>query len=122
MARVDQSRVKAQLGRLSREPFLELLAELMETRPSAKALKALAERAPDKWVKTTGDLARLGGYADRSEHTENVYVAIGHMSDMELVQKLRDTRKEIDDLIELNPKADEAQPLELEASSVAEES
>ncbi len=75
-----------------------MLKRLLEAEPSVEAVKAYAERSPDRWGQLVAIMGRLAGYSDKLgiDHTHSVNaVAIAEMSDMELLQRTRELAKKL---------------------------
>lgn len=82
---------------LSRAPFRGLLDRVMATAPSDEALQALAERAPDRWMRTMTELAKLAGFDPRlveRGRSRAGEVMVAEMSDAELQQLVKAMRAE----------------------------
>ncbi len=90
----------AHFKNLSRAPFVEILADLIKCAPTKEAVHAFAQEHPDKWVNTVRTMARLSGYHDQLEITENVNIMIQSMGDTELESTLAALEQEILDLPE----------------------
>jgi hypothetical protein len=71
---------------LSREPFREVLADLLHCKPDLESLKEYANRSPDRWAQAVAIFSRISGYQDKQviEHEHNFYVHLREMSDAEL--------------------------------------
>jgi len=82
--RLDPNEVKAHLNGHKRQPFLDLLGLVMDTHPSPEALKAIAEKNPDRWAQMLAIIARLGGYNEKLEVEGSIITKAAHMSDAEL--------------------------------------
>lgn len=74
---------------LSREPFREVMAELLEARPTVAQIRKFARERPDKWAHCLSIVGRLSGYGDRVEHEHNFNVRVMQMSDAEVELELR---------------------------------
>lgn len=82
--------ILAQLRQLAREPFQDVLARMLNCAPSDEAIKAQAEKFPDRWAQAVTIMGRLGGYTEKTETTHNYTFAIQQMSDAEIYQRLAD--------------------------------
>lgn len=80
--------IRSKLELYSRQPFLDLVAELMNAAPNYRDLLAFARERPDKWVAAISQAAKLAGFADRSEVQHSVYVEVHQMSDSQLLDRL----------------------------------
>ena len=82
---------EARLRRLQRGetgPFLEKLAAFLEVELEPAALQAWAQRNPDKWASAVAGLARIAGYATRTELDVSISLDVGAMSDSQLQEAL----------------------------------
>ena len=80
--------ILGQLRELSRRPFQDILARMLDCAPSDKAIKAQAEKFPDRWAQAVTIMGRLGGYTEKAETTHNYSIAIHQMSDAEVMARL----------------------------------
>lgn len=71
---------------LSREPFREILADLLDCKPDLESLHEYANKSPDRWAQAVAIFSRISGYQDKQviEHEHNFYVHLREMSDVEL--------------------------------------
>jgi hypothetical protein len=81
--------LRRRLQAYDRTPFLDLLAIMLECAPSIEALNKMAEKSPEKYFLALGQLARTGGFTDKTETTHNVNLNIGQMSDSQLEDRAR---------------------------------
>ena len=103
------------LTRFSREPFQEILADIIGAKPSPEVLEAFADANPDKWTQMLKVAASLAGYADQHTIEHNIMVEVRQLGDAELVQKLSDLRGEVVELAKTEyGDAGEAQPSKAE--------
>lgn len=79
-----EEKILAQFQMKSREPFQELLATILQCKPSVEALKAHAEKSPDRWSQTLSIVAKLAGYNDKLEIEGSLVARAVSMSDAEL--------------------------------------
>jgi len=75
------------LTRYERRPFMQLLANLLDCKPTPEAIRAFAEKSPDRWAQAVSIMAGLAGFDRGVGPTINVY-NVGAMSDVELVRRL----------------------------------
>lgn len=68
--------IAAELSELSRTPFVAELSDWLGTKPTRAALQKFANRFPDRWVNGISALAKLVGYADKSETTHNINITL----------------------------------------------
>ena len=88
----DPIRVREALKERSRGPFREMLARILECAPSPEAIKALAERHPDRWGQLSAMFTRSAGYTDKLELEGSISLQINEMSDSELERRLAELR------------------------------
>lgn len=77
-------KLQAQLQMGQRDAFIEEVAAALDTRPSLKALKLMAEEDPEKHARYTALYAKLAGVSERVEITNSAEA----MSDAELMDFL----------------------------------
>lgn len=82
-----RSELLTQLREKERDPFAELLSEFMAEPPEPGRLKEFAYDHPDRWVKTIEVLAKLVGYADRTEQV-NLTLDLGRLSDSQIQERM----------------------------------
>ena len=80
----DPEELEKALEQRSRRPFRALLARVLENAPSSEAIRALAQRNPDRWAQTLALVGRLGGYNEKLEVEGNINLRIQALSDAEL--------------------------------------
>ncbi len=81
--------VERAVATLARDPFEALLVNFIRAAPSQKAVKAFAEKYPDRWSQALTIMAKLRGYTERVEHdvTINIMTRLHAMGDAELVAR-----------------------------------
>lgn len=94
-ARFSLADLKDQFGAMSRQPFVEILAHFMQCAPTSEAIEAFSNEYPDRWAKTLQTMARLSGYTDHLEITENIHLTIQHLGDADLIAKIADLDREL---------------------------
>lgn len=94
-ARFSLADLKDQFGAMSRQPFVEILAHFMQCAPTNEAIEAFSNEYPDRWAKTLQTMARLSGYTDHLEITENIHLTIQHLGDADLIAKIADLDKQL---------------------------
>ena len=92
--RVSRYELRERLEQYSRQPFGDVLHELLQCRPEREALAKWAERNPDKWAHAIEIFAKLNGYTEKTEHTENIFIHLSKMSDAHLRQALMELEAE----------------------------
>ena len=91
---VSRDELRDNIARLSRDPFGDILEALLQARPSTERLLMWAAEHPDRWANAIKVFATLNGYTERTEAiTTNFHVAIGRMSDAEVMQCLYDIKQ-----------------------------
>lgn len=75
-----------ELASFSRVPFRKLLGELIGAAPTAEAIKAFAEKHPDRWAQAVTIFAGLAGF-EKGLVSLNVY-NVGAMSDVQLLAEI----------------------------------
>src|SRR5262245_16182620 len=90
---INADEVRAALDRQSRDPFRDLLAEVLGSRPTPEAISALAERNPDRYGQLLAIVGRLAGYTERTEVETSVTVKVHEMSDAELEMRLAELER-----------------------------
>ncbi len=95
-AGLDPRRIEAKLQDLSRQPFQEILATLLKTKPDVKSLRKFARDFPDRWAQAVAIFSRISGYADKSVVEHNFYHWLVELSDAELQSIHEDYSKVIE--------------------------
>jgi hypothetical protein len=93
MRRIDNDAVRAELDTLSRDPFRDVLGEILSNRPSPEALQNLAQRNPDRWGQLLAIVGRLSGFTEKLEVQANVTTSVNDMSDSELQLRLEELER-----------------------------
>lgn len=83
----DQLRIR--LRQYDRGPFLDLLALMLECAPTEADLQRLARSHPDRYINAIGQLARTGGFTDKTEVNHNVNVSVTQMSDSQIEDRIK---------------------------------
>lgn len=81
--------LRGRLRQYDRTPFLDLLAVWLECAPSAEDIQRMAHKSPDKWVTAMTQIARSGGFTDKTETDINMNVSVSKMSDSQLEDRMR---------------------------------
>lgn len=78
------------LNRLSRGPFVDWMAEVMQAAPTAEDMKAYFAKYPDRAAQTMTQAAKLAGFNDRAAggSTTNIFAIVAGASDAELMARL----------------------------------
>lgn len=90
--RVD---VRAQLEMYNRSGFTDILAHFMQCRPTLENTIQWANQYPDRWANAMSIVAKLAGFSEKLEITNNLNINIGSMSDAQLLQQLQETRDKL---------------------------
>ncbi len=70
---------------MNREPFKDVLTELLGSRPTKKALEEFANAHPDRWSQAVTLFARMSGFSDKTVVEHNFYHHILEAPDSELL-------------------------------------
>lgn len=89
MALFDANTLRHELAALSRQPFVEVLAQFLECHPTPAAIQAFAEEHPDRWAQALKSLAHLSGFAEQREVFANILVETREMGDAQLNDELK---------------------------------
>ena len=87
--------VAAALEARSREPFVDVLAQFMTAVPDPEAIKAFAEKHPDRWAQAAAAFGRLAGYHQKLEVDTSLGKAVSQMSDMELMERFQEAQAQL---------------------------
>lgn len=86
--------LRQRLIALDKEPFVQVLQELLENKPSPEALQNFAEKWPDKWAHSLSTLAKLAGF-EVDQPSTNINLVVGGMSYAELVTEFNKLQGEL---------------------------
>ena len=92
-----------QIANLSRHPFRDQVAFLLQSAPTREAIESLAERSPDRYWQAVAIAAKLAGYSDKLEVEASVYAQVSTMSDAELQQAIENASQSLPCYREGNP-------------------
>lgn len=89
------AQLRKQLSQLDPAPFVELLADALQQRPTPEEWRKLAATAPDKFVKATKQMASVIGFSEKVAiaHSHKHHVVLENMNDSELLAYVREQRK-----------------------------
>ena len=81
--------LRAQITQLSRDPFRDVLAQLLGVKLTPEALDAFANKSPDRWAQAVVQFAKPAGYTERLEvnHSGGIMALVAEvqaMSDAQL--------------------------------------
>lgn len=82
-----------QLAAMSRAPFRALLKELIGAAPTPEAIRAFADKYPDRWAQATSIMAGLAGF-ERGVVEVNVFNIKG-LSDSELMRRMEEVEGQL---------------------------
>lgn len=94
--RFDAADLLNEFTNFSRQPFTEVLTELIGAVPSPMAIKDFAEDHPDRWANAIATMSRLAGYHDKLEITGNIAVDIHNMGDAQLMEEIKKINEKLD--------------------------
>src|SRR6185437_7116968 len=92
--RVTRKQLRERLDRYTRDPFKDVLTQLLQVRPTPEAMFQWALEHPDKWASAVSVMAKLAGYADQQEINLNI-TDTTQMSDAQLLQRLVELRQRL---------------------------
>src|SRR5262245_7482593 len=81
---INADEVRAALDGMSRDPFKDLLADILGNAPTPEAIYALAQKNADRYGQLLAIVARLAGYNEKLEVQADVTTHVRDMSDAEL--------------------------------------
>lgn len=87
--------IRQKLQTYDRSPFMDVLLSFLEGSPSPDAIKAFAERNPDKWASAMASVARIAGYTEKTEINQSVHVTVSRMSDSQVEDRLKALQAQI---------------------------
>ena len=91
---VTREELRAKLQTYSREPFLELLSDMVGAQPLPNELRKWAARSPDRWAHAIEIFAKLGGFTEKREVTHSFIMNLMNMGDAEIQQTLHELEAE----------------------------
>lgn len=91
---ITRIELHSQLQAFSREPFLNLLEEVIGAKPTQTELANWARRSPDRWAHAIEIFSKLSGFTEKREVTHNFLVSVMQMGDAEVRQALYDLEQE----------------------------
>ena len=96
--RFDNEELLAEFSAYSRQPYIEILAEMLQCIPTPDALQEFADAHPDRWASAVGTMSKLAGYHDKLEIHGNVNMDIRIMGDAQLMAKIKEVDQKLVDL------------------------
>lgn len=83
------------LNTYSREPFLQVLSDLLGCAPDIPVLQAFARENPKEWATAVKIFAELGGFHQKLEIQNNILVEVRNLSDAELLQRRQELAEKV---------------------------
>lgn len=87
--RFDTTELLAELGAYSRQPYIEILGEILQAVPTPEALQTFADAHPDRWANAIKSISNLAGFHDKLEIHGNVNLDIKTMGDAQLMERIK---------------------------------
>lgn len=81
------------IAALARQPFKDLLTEMIGARPTPEAIRRFADKYPDRWAQAISILGGLAGY-ERGVVEVNVFNIKG-LSDADLMRRLAEVEEQL---------------------------
>lgn len=88
-----KTELRREITRKLRIPFERILADYLGESPSLRAIKALAEKSPDRWIQGAVMLAQLAGYTKDLNINVNQTINISGMSDSQIEMRKLELQK-----------------------------
>jgi hypothetical protein len=93
--KIGREAIEIALMNMSRQPFRDALATLLGCSPSEDAIKAFAERFPDRWAQAVAIMGRLSGYHEKLQVDTNMLSEIQNLSDSQLMTRLQEVDRQL---------------------------
>lgn len=93
--RLSRDDIRDAVGRLSREPFQDLMSVFLQSCPTELELYEFAMAHPDKWVSSIAAISKIAGYTEKTEIDVAHTINVGSISDADLLQRLQDLRNRL---------------------------
>jgi len=90
---IDKEKIRAELERLSRQPFRDMLSMLLAANLTQEDIDAFAKKSPDRLAQSIAIMGRLSGFNDKLEIEADISTSLSLMSDMEVQNRLRELRQ-----------------------------
>tara|TARA_Y100000310_G_scaffold331518_2_gene405223 strand:+ start:45 stop:467 length:423 start_codon:yes stop_codon:yes gene_type:complete len=117
--RFDPDQLYAELTSFSRQPFVEILSEMLQCIPTADALQEFADSHPDRWANAVNTMGKLAGYEQGMDIEGNVLRDITKLGDAQLMQRLAEVEGKLKEMGEEATVID-AQVLEVDKEKEAD--
>jgi len=92
----DTDELMSEFQAMSRQPFVEILSELIAGIPTPENIRAFAADHPDRWVNAIKGMANLAGYHDKLDISGSIALDVNKLGDAQLMERLEDLGKKID--------------------------
>lgn len=89
----NAAQINKELYNMMRSPFRRMLADYLGCAPNADAVKAFANKSPDRWMQGLQMLAQLSGFTKEVKVINEFHVASA--SDGQLNERLQEVRKRV---------------------------
>lgn len=96
--RFDPTELLAELSTFSRQPFIEVLAEILQCIPTPDALQIFADEHPDRWANAVNTMSKLAGYEQGMDVDGNVLRDLTKLGDAQLIQRLAEVEDKLKEL------------------------
>lgn len=93
--KVGREAIEIALMNMSRQPFRDALATMINCEPSPEAIRAFAEKYPDRWAQGVAIFGRLSGYHERLQVDTTIYSEIQNLSDSQLMTRLQEVERQL---------------------------
>ena len=90
------SELMSEFQAFSRQPFVEILSELVQGIPTLENIQSFANDHPDRWANCVNTMAKLSGYHEKLEIEGNVMLDVNRMGDAQLLAKLEELGEQIE--------------------------
>ena len=96
--RFDSEELLSEFSAYSRQPYVEILAEMVQCIPTPDALQDFADAHPDRWANAVSTMSKLAGYHEKLEIHGNVNMDIRVMGDAQLMARNKEVDQKLVDL------------------------
>ena len=93
--RFDTEELLAEFNAYSRQPYVEVLAEMLKCIPTPDALQLFADEHPDRWASAVNTMSKLAGYTEKLEIHGNVNMDIRVMGDAQLIARIEEVDRKL---------------------------
>jgi hypothetical protein len=88
--RFDSDQLYAELTSFSRQPFIEILSEMLQCIPTPDALQEFADAHPDRWANAINTMGKLAGYEVGMDIDGDVLRDITKLGDAQLMARIQE--------------------------------